>query len=116
MDAFKIKSTIPVKFQVYLDQAKTQLMTTPPVGSTAKITFSKVDNTVDGETLTEVLATSNANTDGLFRWTGAPDNQYIYNLGTTGKTGGTYAVQLTLFAADGSTLAKSALQYFVLRA
>jgi hypothetical protein len=114
MDAFKIKSTIPIKFRVYRDQAMTQLMTAPPVGSYAKLGFAKVDNTTDSEPA-ELLPTSNANTDSLFRWTGATDYQYLYNLGTTGKAAGTYYVQLTLYAADGSRLGESAKQYFVLR-
>jgi hypothetical protein len=114
LSAFKIKSTIPVKFRVYLDQARTQQMTNPPAGSYAKITFGKQDSSIDTTDLTDTLS-GNANTDGMFRWTGSPDYQYIYNLSTTGKTAGTYYVQLTLFAADGTQLGQSAKQYFVLR-
>lgn len=62
-----------------------------------------------------MLPSGNANTDNLFRWTGSPDYQYIYNLGTTGKAAGTYRVKLTLYAGDGSVLAASAWQYLVLR-
>jgi hypothetical protein len=114
LGAFKIKSTIPVKFRVYLDQARTQLMTSPPAGSHAGITFGRQDSSTDTTDLTDTL-TGTANTDGMFRWTGSPDYQYIYNLGTTGKTAGTYYVQLTLFASDGTQLGQSAKQYFVLR-
>jgi hypothetical protein len=116
LDVFKIKSTIPVKFQVFNDAAKTKLMTSPPAGSVAKITFLKQDNTTDSNDAAEVLPSSNANTDNIYRWTGSPDYQYIYNLGTTGQKAGTYSVQLTLYASDGTTvLAQSAKYYFVLR-
>jgi hypothetical protein len=116
LSVFKIKSTIPVKFQVYLDQAMTQLMTTPPAGSSARLAFEKYDATTDSSDAAEILPSGNANTDNLFRWTGSPDYQYIYNLATAGKTAGTYRVRLTLFAADGTTvLGQSAWQYFVLR-
>jgi hypothetical protein len=116
LSAFKIKSTIPVKFQVYLDQAMTQLMTTPPAGSSGRLSFERYDATTDSSDAVDILPSGNANTDNLFRWTGSPDYQYIYNLATTGKSAGTYRVRLTLFAADGTTvLGQSAWQYFVLR-
>ena len=58
----------------------------------------------------------NANTDSIFRWTGSPDYQFIYNLATAGNAQGTYGVQLTLYASNGTTiLAQSLKQYFVLR-
>jgi hypothetical protein len=113
---FKIKSVLPVKFQLFLDAGKTKLMTTPPAGSVARITFGKYDSTTDSvDPVAELISAGAANTDNLYRWTGSPDYQYIYNLSTTGKAAGTYGVTLTLFAADGTILAKSATQYFVLR-
>jgi CheY-specific phosphatase CheX len=115
LQSFKIKSVLPVKFQMYLDAAKTKLMTTPPVGSYAKIIFVKHDNSVDTNDTSPDLITGSANTGDLYRWTGSPDNQYIYNVSTTGKAAGTYGVSITLYAADGTTLAVSATQYFVLR-
>jgi hypothetical protein len=116
LSVFKIKSTIPVKFQVYLDQAMTQLMTTPPAGSSARLSFERYDATTDSSDAVDILPSGNANTDNLFRWTGSPDYQYIYNLATTGKTAGTYRVRLTQLAVDGTTvLGQSACQYFVLR-
>lgn len=113
--AFKIKSVIPVKFRLYLDQAMTQLVTTPPAGNYAKITVFKYNSGTAAPDSTDVVSAGSANTDGLFRWTGAPDHQYIYNLGTANRTEGTFAVQLTLFGADGATLAQSQLYYFILR-
>jgi hypothetical protein len=116
LQVFKIKSVLPVKFQMYMDAARTKLMTTPPTGSVAKLTFVKHDNTTDSNDTTADLITGSANTDNLYRWTGSPDYQYIYNLSTSGKTAGTYGVYITLYAADGTTvLAQSATQYFVLR-
>jgi hypothetical protein len=115
LTAFKIKSVIPVKFQVYADEAMTQLRTSPPAGGYAKLYLGKYDSSTDSTDSAELVSAGNANVDGFFRWTGSPDYQYIYNLGTSGKAAGTYAVQLTLYAADGSQLAQSAKQYFVLR-
>ena len=115
LQVFKIKSTIPVKFRLYLDPAKTTLMTTPPAGSVAKLSFGKADTTTNS-TDTATLIISPADSGLAFRWTGSPDNQYIYNLATAGQTAGTYFVRLTLYASDGTTvLAQSAKQYFVLR-
>ena len=97
--------------------AKTKLMTAPPVGSVAKITFVKHDNSTDSnDPVADLISAGSANTDNLYRWTGSPDYQYIYNLSTTGKAAGTYGVSITLYAADGTTvLAQSSTQYFVLR-
>jgi hypothetical protein len=115
LQAFKIKSTVPIKFRLYLDAAKTQLMMTPPAGSYAKLWFGKYDSTTDTSDSAEFVSAGSANTDGLFRWTGSPDYQYIYNLATAGNQQGTYGVQLTLYASDGTVLAQSLKQYFVLR-
>jgi len=115
LQAFKIKSTIPVKFRLYLDAAKTMLLTSPPAGSTAKITFAKSSGSTDSSD-TATLLTATADSGGEFRWTGASDYQYVYNLRTASSAAGTYFVTLTLYASDGTTvLAKSARQYFVLR-
>jgi hypothetical protein len=109
LQLFKIKSTVPVKFRMYRDAAKSILMTTPPAGSVARLTFGKNGSSTP-------LITASASSDNLFRWTGAPDYQYLYNLQTAGVGAGTYYVTLTLFASDGVTaLAQSAKQYFLLR-
>lgn len=115
LQVFKIKSTVPVKFRLYLDLAKTILMTTPPAGSVARISFGKADGTTNSSD-TATLITSPADDGDAFRWTGSSDNQFIYNLRTAGQTSGTYFVRLTLYASNGTTvLAQSAKQYFVLR-
>jgi hypothetical protein len=111
LSVFKIKSTVPVKFQLFSDAARTQVMTTPPAGAVAKLTFAKVDATTDSIDSAD-LVTGSANTGDLFRWA---DSQYIYNLSTAGQTAGTYYVQLSLYASDGTLLAQSAKQYLVLR-
>ena len=110
----KIKSTIPVKFQLYLDAAKTLLMKTPPAGSSATLTVGKYDSTTNSTDVTSLI-TGDADSGDLFRWTGASDYQYIFNLKTTGRTAGTYWVTITLSAADGTVLAQSPRQYFILR-
>ncbi|HEY6963040.1 MAG TPA: PxKF domain-containing protein, partial [Gaiellaceae bacterium] len=110
----KINSTIPVKFQVYLDAAKTKLLTSPPAGSVARITFKKYDSSTDSTQPTTIVSAT-PDTGDAFRWTGATDYQYIYNLQTKGQTAGTYYVMLTLYASDGTVLAQSKKQYFVLR-
>jgi len=115
LQVFKIKSTVPVKFRLYLDPAKTTLMTSPPAGSVAKLSFGKADSTTNS-TDSAALIISPADSGLAFRWTGASDYQYIYNLATAGQTAGTYYVRLTLYASNGTTvLAQSAKQYFVLR-
>jgi hypothetical protein len=116
LQVFKIKSTVPVKFRMYLDAAKTTLMTTPPTGSVAKLTFAKADATTDSSD-SGTLITLPADTGDIFRWTGPTDYQYIYNLRTAGQTGGTYFVRITLYANGTTTtvLAQSPKQYFVLR-
>jgi hypothetical protein len=115
LQVFKIKSTIPVKFRLYRDAAKTMLMTAPPAGTAAKLTFGKADSTTNS-TDTGTFITVSADSGNTFRWTGSPDYQYIYNLPTAGQTAGTYYVRLTLYAANGTTvLAQSPKQFFVLR-
>jgi hypothetical protein len=52
LQAFKIKSVVPVKFQVFHDPARTQLMTTPPAGSVATLSLSSVN----GSTATSDVA------------------------------------------------------------
>jgi hypothetical protein len=99
---------------MYLNGAKTQLMTSPPAGSVAKLTFFKQDNTTDTTDLTDSLTGITPNTDNIFRWDGT-NYQYIYNLGTSTLKPGTYQVQLTLKDSSGTVLASSLKYYFVLR-
>jgi hypothetical protein len=115
LQVFKIKSTVPVKFRLYLNAARTSVMTTPPAGAVAKIAVKKLDSSVDSTDVTELLIAP-ADSGDTFRWTGSPDYQYVFNASTSGLTAGTYLAQLTLYASNGTTiLAQSAKQYFVLR-
>ena len=100
---------------MYLNGAKTQLMTSPPAGSVAQLSFFPCDSTTDTTDSTLDYITGSANTGNLFRWDSTA-NQYIYNLSTSNQKPGTYGVQITLLAGDGKTiLAQSARQYFVLK-
>jgi CSLREA domain-containing protein len=114
LQVFKIKSTVPLKFQFYLDSAKTTLLTTPPAGSTAFLTVAKYNGSTTSTDQT-ALVTGSADTGNQFRWTGATAYQYVYNMATSQLTPGTYDCTITLKAADGTILGQSVPQYFVLR-
>jgi hypothetical protein len=111
LQVFKIKSTVPLKFQFYLDSARTTLMTTPPAGSIAYLTVAKLNTSTNSTDQTD-LVTSAADTGNQFRWSGG---QYVYNMATSQLTPGTYYCQITLKAAEGTVLGQSLKQYFVLR-
>jgi len=111
----KIGSTLPVKFQMYLDGARTKLMTTPPAGSTAKLTLVRAGSSTDSSSTEVVISSAVTDSGGVFRWTGSPDYQYVYNQKTKGFSQGRYYVTITVVGADGSTLAVSDRQYFVLK-
>jgi CSLREA domain-containing protein len=111
LQVFKIKSTVPLKFQFYLDSAKTTLMTTPPAGSTAFLTVAKYNGSTASTDQTD-LVTGAADTGNQFRWSGG---QYIYNMATSQLTAGTYYCVITLKASDGTILGQSVPQYFILR-
>jgi hypothetical protein len=114
LQVFKIKSTVPLKFQFYLDSARTTLMTTPPAGSNAIVNVMKYSSSTASTDQTD-LVTGSADAGNQFRWTGAIAYQYIYNMATSQLTGGTYYCTITLKAADGTILGQSVPQYFVLR-
>jgi hypothetical protein len=114
LQVFKIKSTVPLKFQFYLDAAKTTLMTTPPAGSTAILNVVKYSVNTTSTDQTD-LVTGSADTGNQFRWTGATAYQYVYNMATSQLTAGEYYCVITLKAADGTVLGTSAKQYFILR-
>jgi hypothetical protein len=71
---FKVGSTIPVKFQALCNGA--------PVGNlVAKMYVKKGDSQPDPG-VDEAISTAASTTGNLFRFTGSPDNQYIFNLST----------------------------------
>jgi hypothetical protein len=71
---FKIGSTIPVKFQAKCNGV---VISNVVARMYVKQGDSQPDPGVD-----EAVSTSAATTGNLFRWTGSPDNQYIFNLST----------------------------------
>jgi hypothetical protein len=111
LQVFKIKSTVPLKFQFYLDAAKTTLLTSPPAGSIAYLTVTKHDSSTESDVDATTLVTP-ADTGNQFRFSGG---QYIYNMGTKGLLPGTYSCQITLKDSGGNIIGISAKQYFVLR-
>ena len=70
---FKLGSTIPVKFQA--------LCNGTPVAVVAKMYVKQGDSQPDPG-VDEAISTAAATTGNLFRFTGSPDNQYIFNLST----------------------------------
>jgi lysophospholipase L1-like esterase len=90
---FKLGSTVPIKFSL-TDAGKA------PVGTAvANLTVAKVTNEIDG-TYVEATSTSAATTGTLFR-SDPTGQQYIFNLGTSGLSKGTWNLKVTL--DDGST-------------
>jgi hypothetical protein len=83
---FKLKSTIPVKFQLYDIQGN------PITSAQARIYLAKVSNGIMGTEL-EAFSTSAANTGNLFRYDGS---QYIFNLGTKDLSTGTWQIRIAL--------------------
>lgn len=71
---FKLGSTVPVKFQATCNGV-------PVSNVVARMYVAKGDNVPDPG-VDEAISTAAATTGNLFRWTGAPDNQYIFNLST----------------------------------
>lgn len=93
--SFKIGSTIPVKLQV------TDCNGDPVSGLPLTIYLEKLDNTAI--TANELVSTSAADSGTTMRFTGAPDNLYIFNMSTKRSqfnlgedlTTGTYHIWIT---------------------
>jgi hypothetical protein len=85
---FKLNRTVPVKFQLK-DTDGTYM--TDAVG---QIYVAKVSDQVVGS-YTEPESTSAADSGNTFRYDAEAD-QYIFNLGTTGLTEGTWSLQVTV--------------------
>jgi hypothetical protein len=87
-DAFKLGSTIPVKFQLR-DASGNNIST-----AIARIYLAKFINGITGKEINGT-STSKSTTDNLFRYDAA-DNQYIFNLDTKPLTGGTWQIRIEL--------------------
>jgi len=95
---FGSRGVIPAKFQVTCDgdlidtqaEADAHPMT---------LTLTKLGSSPDPDAIVENTVTGSANTGDLFRFSGAPDNFYIYNIAVKGLAMGTY--QLTISEANG---------------
>lgn len=85
---FKVGRTIPVKFQLTDDSGNFI------PDAVATIGLTKLSNGVAEGDL-EAVSTSAATTGNLFRYD-QTSNQYIFNLGTKGLSGGTYRLTITL--------------------
>jgi hypothetical protein len=84
---FKLGSTVPVKFQLSVKSINVDW-------ASAKLTFAKVDNGVEG-TEVEAVSTAAATSGDAFRYDPVAQ-QYIFNWGTKGLTKGTYKLTATL--------------------
>jgi hypothetical protein len=91
--AFKLGSTIPVKTKI------TDCNGAAVSGLTLTVSLRKLDGTPDGTSVEDVYSTV-PDQGTTMRFTGTPDYQYIYNLGTKNLTQGDYEVKIT-----GATIA-----------
>ncbi len=92
---FKIGSTIPVKFQLFLADSVTPVST-----AVATIQVNRVSNSVPSN-VNETVTSTVPNQGITFRYD-VVSQQYIFNLGTKGWTSGTY--QITALLNDGSNI------------
>lgn len=91
---FKYGSTIPVKVKV------TDCDGSYPSTLVLKVTYGLVSSGTPVEAVNEPVSTSAADTGNIMRFTGAPDNQYIYNLASKSLPDGsaTYYIRVTIQA------------------
>ncbi len=82
---FKLGRTVPVKFQLTGASAGTTNLQ-------AKLYVSKIDNNIDG-TVAEAVSTAAADSGNTFRYD-PTSQQYIFNLGTSSLTAGTYKLKI----------------------
>jgi hypothetical protein len=93
---FKLGSTIPVKFQATCNGV--------PVSTVVAKMFVKQGDGQPDPGIDEAISTSAATTGNLFRWTGSPDNQYIFNLSTKLGYGNPDGTNIASFAQGTWTL------------
>jgi hypothetical protein len=90
--AFKLGSTVPVKFKLTGDSAAIN-------NAKANIVVTKLDGTPDGSVV-EATSTNAPDSGSLFRYDSA-GAQYIFNWGTKGLGAGDYLIKIDL--GDGTT-------------
>jgi hypothetical protein len=86
--AFKIGSTIPVKIRI------TDCTGAPVSGLAPQVSLKYMDGSPDGTSVEDFYSTV-ADQGTSMRFTGSPDYQYIYNLGTKGRSAGDYTVTIS---------------------
>jgi hypothetical protein len=86
--AFKLGSTIPVKLKI------TDCSGAPVSNLSLQISLLKLDGSPDGIAVEEFYSTV-PDQGNLMRFTGSPDYQYIYNLGTKNLTQGDFKVTVS---------------------
>jgi hypothetical protein len=103
MSAYKAGSrgVIPAKFKVSCDGN--------PIDTQAeadaypmRLTLSKVGAGHTLQPVPESTVTGSANTDSLFRFSGNPDNFYLYNIGAKNLSPGTYQITISEDHGRGS--------------
>jgi hypothetical protein len=103
---FKYNSTIPVKIR-FQDCNNSYPSNLAP---TIKVTL--VSSSPPGAAVNEPVLSSSADVNGVMRWTGAPDNQYIYNLSTKtlSDSTATYLITVTVPATGQTQTVKFGLR------
>jgi hypothetical protein len=86
--AFKLGSTIPVKVKI-TDCSGNPVSTLSP-----QVSLTKLDGTPDGTSVEDFYSTV-PDQGSTMRFTGSPDYQYIYNLGTKTLTQGDYRITIS---------------------
>jgi hypothetical protein len=86
--SFKIGSTIPVKIKI------TDCIGTPVSGLAPQVSLRYLDGSPDGVAVEDFYSTVPDQGTSM-RYTGSPDYQYIYNLGTKGRNTGDYSVTVS---------------------
>ena len=95
---FKYSSTVPVKIRLQDCDGSYPANLAP----TIKLTL--ISGAAPGLPVNEPIMTGSADTSGVMRWSGAPDNQYIYNLGTKALADSTGRYEITVTVpATGQT-------------
>ena len=86
--AFKLGSTVPVKIKI------TDCNGNPAGTLSPQVSLIKLDGSPDGVAVEDFYSTV-PDQGTTMRFTGSPDYQYIYNLGTKGQTQGDFKVTIT---------------------